>query len=111
MQITSNAAVLLREVRRAVDAPETYGVRVYAETSDEKGMTVGLGFSEGPSAGDEVSEQQGLPLFVASELAAPLANAIIDTEQQEGEPALVIRPESRDETAPSKNGSEPPSPS
>lgn len=109
MQITHEAASLLREVRRAADVPDTYGVRLYPEASNEQGVTVGLGFAEGPAAGDHVTEEEGIAVYVAPEIAAPLAGAVIDAEQQDGEPMLVIRPGDAEggPERPSANGTEP----
>jgi hypothetical protein len=45
--------------------------------------------------GDQVTEQEGLKLFVAPELADPLTDAAIDvTKADDGASRLVFRPQS-----------------
>ncbi len=53
---------------------------------------VSLGFAEEPLEGEEVTETAGTQIFVAREVAGPLADSLIDvTDTAEG-PQLVIRP-------------------
>jgi Fe-S cluster assembly iron-binding protein IscA len=94
LNMTSDAAQLLREARNAAEVPDNYGVRVFAEQDAAKGVSIGLGFAEEPFPGDEVSEQEGMRLFIAKEVAEPLAATTIDAakEEGEGEARLVLRP-------------------
>src|SRR5688572_25689425 len=72
LQITHDAAQLLTELRRGQDLPEDHGLRVFAESNEaESEITIGLGFADAPVQGDQVTEQEGLKLFVAPELAEP----------------------------------------
>jgi len=57
-------------------------------------ITIGLGFTDTPADGDHVTEQDGLRVFVAPELAAPLEDAAIDvTAEDDGAARLVFRPQ------------------
>jgi Fe-S cluster assembly iron-binding protein IscA len=95
LQITHAAAELLEEVRREQDVPEDHGLRVFAETANPEEVTIGLGFTETPADGDLVSEQEGLKVFVAPEVAAPLSDSAIDvTPGNNGATRLVFRPQS-----------------
>ena len=73
--------------------PDTYGLRVYPESTNADEVTIALGFTDAPAAGDHVTEQDGLRVFVAPELAAPLADALIDVTAEEEPPRLLFRPQ------------------
>lgn len=96
LEITQGAAALLTELREGQDVPDSYGLRVFPEAATPGEMTIGLGFTDQPAAGDQVGEQEGLKVFVAPELAAPLEDAAIDVTREDGTPRLVFRP--KDET-------------
>lgn len=94
LQITHGAAALLTELKKGQEVPDDYGLRVFPETAQQGEVTIGLGFTDAPAAGDQVTEQDGLKVFVAPELAAPLEDAAIDVAQQDGTERLVFRPQS-----------------
>jgi iron-sulfur cluster assembly protein len=91
LQITHGAASFLSEIRRGQDVPETYGLRVFPESTEPGEITIGIGFTDAPAAGDEVTEQDGLRVFVAPELATPLEDAAIDVTGDDGAARLVFR--------------------
>ena len=93
LQITNGAATFLSELRRGQDVPETYGLRIYPESTEQDEVTVALGFTDAPADGDHVTEHDGLRVFVAPELAAPLDEAAIDVTADEEAPRLVFRPQ------------------
>lgn len=98
LQITHAAAELLSEIRREQDVPEDHGLRVFAETSNADEVSIGLGFTAAPAAGDQVTEQDGLKVFVAPEVAAPLTDTAIDvTPASNGATRLVFRPQAEAE--------------
>lgn len=97
LQVTHGAAALLTELRNGQDVPETFGVRVFPESTQPGEVTIGLGFTDEPAAGDQVAEQEGMKVFVAPELAAPLEDAAIDVAEQDGASRLIFRP--KDEKA------------
>lgn len=99
LQITHGAAALLTELRDGQDVPESYGVRVFPESTQAGEVTIGLGFTEAPAAGDEVTEQDGLKVFVAPELATPLQDAAIDVTEENGDSRLVFRPQGQENGA------------
>ena len=92
LEITKDAAALLTELRDGQDVPEDYGLRVFPETAQPGEVTIGLGFTDQPAAGDQVAEQDGMKVFVAQELAAPLEDAAIDVAEQDGASRLIFRP-------------------
>ena len=93
LQITHDAAQLITQLREGQDVPEDHGLRVFAEASEPGEITIALGFTEAPLQGDEVTEQDGLKVFVAPEVAAPLQDAAIDvTPADDGSQRLVFRP-------------------
>lgn len=93
LEITHDAATLLSEIRRGQDVPENYGLRVFPESTEPGQVTIGLGFTDAPAPGDQVTEQDGVRVFVAQELAAPLEDAAIDvTPANNGSTRLVFRP-------------------
>ena len=93
LEITRGAAALLTELRQGQDVPAEYGLRVFPETSEPGEVTIGLGFTDTPHEGDQVTEQAGLRVFVASELAEPLEDAAIDVTGDNGSPRIVFRPQ------------------
>jgi Fe-S cluster assembly iron-binding protein IscA len=93
LQITHGAATFLSELRRGQEVPDTYGLRVFPESTEPGEVTIGLGFTDTPLEGDQVTEQDGLRVFVAPELAAPLEDAAIDVAGDNGTPRLIFRPQ------------------
>ena len=89
-QVTARAATVLKEARSQRGVPETFGLRIAQPESDSR-SPVHLEFTEGPAAGDEVSEANGLRLFVAAEIAEPLTEQAIDTQEGPSGANLVIR--------------------
>jgi len=100
LEITRGAAALLTELREGQDVPEDYGLRVFPETNQPGEVTIGLGFTDQPAAGDQVAEQEGMKVFVAQELAAPLEDAAIDVTKENGTPQLMFRPKGETGAAP-----------
>ena len=100
LEITKGAAALLTELRKGQEVPENYGVRVFPETAQPGEVTIGLGFAEQPAAGDQVTEQDGMKVFVAPELAAPLEDAAIDVTDEDGAARLMFRPKGENGAAP-----------
>jgi Fe-S cluster assembly iron-binding protein IscA len=49
--------------------------------------------SDAPADGDQVTEQDGLKVFVAPELASPLEDAAIDVAGDDGATRLIFRPQ------------------
>lgn len=93
LQITHGAATFLSELRRGHDVPETYGLRVFPESTAPGEVSIGLGFTDTPLEGDHVTERDGLRVFVAPELAEPLEDAEIDVAGENGTPRIVFRPQ------------------
>ena len=93
LQITPDAATFLSELRRGHDMPDTYGLRVFPESTASGKVSIGLGFTDDPLDGDQVTEQDGLRVFVAPELAEPLDDAEIDVAAEDGTSRIVFRPQ------------------
>ena len=100
LEITQGAAALLAELRKGQDVPEDYGLRVFPETAQPGEVTIGLGFTDQPAEGDQVAEQEGMKVFVAQALAAPLEDAAIDVTQQDGDSRLIFRPKDAEAAPP-----------
>ena len=94
LKLTETAANRIEEVRRDQGLPESLGVRVSgAEVTDGK-MALQVAFSDGPAQGDQVAEQHGTQVFVAPEVAEPLADAELDVQGGAAEGVqLVLRPQ------------------
>lgn len=92
LQMTNRAATLLANLRRDAELPEEAGVRVYGENQADGETTLAIGFTLEPMASDQVSEQSGMRLFVAPEIATPLDGAVMDVIEDEGEEQLIFRP-------------------
>lgn len=81
LQLTPQAAIVLGDVRAQQQVPEHFGLRVSGSTSDSY-AGLHLTFVEEPVEGDQVSQGDGMKLFVAPDLAAPLDNFAIDVNMQ-----------------------------
>ncbi len=92
LEITHGAAALLTEIRRGQDVPADYGLRVFPENAQPGEITIGLGFTDAPVAGDQVTQTDGMKVFVAQELAVPLEDTTIDVTGENGVQRLVFRP-------------------
>lgn len=81
LQLSSQAVALLERARESQGIPEHFGVRVYGEPTPEGRTSIGIAFTETPEQGDQVAEQEGTKMFVAPEVAEPLSEAVLDTEE------------------------------
>jgi Fe-S cluster assembly iron-binding protein IscA len=95
LDISPTAVAVINELRRAEGVPASHGIRLDGEPSPDGAVQVRIAFQEGPAPEDEIGETQGTKIFVAQNLAAPLANARIDAET-EGQTAQLILKLERD---------------
>jgi Fe-S cluster assembly iron-binding protein IscA len=88
LTITHDAAALLANQRAEMGAPASFGVRLSArDEADADGKTeLVIAFVPAPMAGDQVTEQEGLKAFVASELTRQLDDATLDATPTNGTP-------------------------
>lgn len=93
LKVSESAGAMLRQARSAQELPESFGVRVFGEPGEGGQLEVSLAFAEEPEAGDEVTEQEGTPVYVAPEVAAPLADSKLDLEQTPEGEGLVLKPQ------------------
>lgn len=94
MQLTQAAARQVTSAREAQGVPDTFGLRVFGEPQPSGGTALGLAFVEVPAEDDEVTEQQGLRVFVAPEVVGPLASAALDVEETpQGAKLVLTQPE------------------
>jgi Fe-S cluster assembly iron-binding protein IscA len=89
-QLTHAAALKVADVRRTQGVPDTAGLRVFEQARSNGERSFGLAFSEAPAEDDEVSEQEGTRVFLAPEVAAPLARSALDVESTPEGPKLVL---------------------
>lgn len=93
LQLSDTAADALRQVRDDQDVPEGYGVRVATQPGPDGQPGLAVGFAEGPAEGDEVTEQSGTELYIAEEVAGPLAESVLDLEDTDQGAQLVVKPQ------------------
>lgn len=92
LQLTQNAASHLEDARQQQGLPDGYGIRVSGAPTPEGQVALQVGFAQDAADGDQVAEQHGTRLFVAPEVAEPLADAEIDIEAETPQgPQLVLR--------------------
>ncbi len=92
LQVTSNAANVLAEARTAQELPDEYGVRVFAHADESGQASLALAFAEEPTEGDQVTEQDGTAIYVAPEVAEPLAGSTLDVTDGPNGPELTLVP-------------------
>ena len=90
LQLTSAAASQLAQARESQGLPDTFGLRVFAEPEPGGGVSLGLAFAEVPAEDDQVSEQEGTRIFIASEVVEPLATATLDVEETPEGAQLIL---------------------
>lgn len=93
LQVSRSAVAALEQARAAQQVPDSHGVRIFAEPDDSGQVAVSLGFSEEPADGDQVTEESGTEIYVAPELAEPLAESVVDLEDTPEGAQLVIKPQ------------------
>lgn len=93
LQLTRAAADQVAEVRREQGFPDTAGLRIFGESRSGGEMAVGLAFAALPAEDDEVIVEQETVVFVAPEVAGPLASASLDIEQTADGAVLVLKPQ------------------
>jgi Fe-S cluster assembly iron-binding protein IscA len=89
LQLTPNAASVLRDVRAQQHVPDHFGIRVSRNTSDSS-AGIRLNFVEEPVEGDQVSAGVDPQLFVAPEVAEPLADLALDVNMQSSASGLGL---------------------
>lgn len=99
LQITTTAIAALEEARAQQQIPDDHGVRVSAQPDPNDATTavLALGFAEAPMEGDQVTEQSGTEVFIAPEIAEPLADTILDLEETPQGAQLILKPQGDDE--------------
>jgi Fe-S cluster assembly iron-binding protein IscA len=80
LNVTENAVLTLEAARRQQQIPERYGIRVFGEPTSTGELEVQIGFAEAPLENDAVRDLPGMRLFVAEEVAEPLADAELDVK-------------------------------
>lgn len=90
LEVTDSAVSVLQEARAAQELPPSFGVRVFAQAADDGQAAVALAFAEEPDEGDQVTERDGTEIYVAPELAEPLAGSTLDVEQTPEGPQLTL---------------------
>ena len=98
LHVTQAAASQLAELRQSQGYPENFGARVFGHPATEGEIALRLTFAEVPAEDDQVTEQAGTKVFVAPEVAEPLAASALDVEETQAGPQLVITPRAADDS-------------
>jgi Fe-S cluster assembly iron-binding protein IscA len=88
IRVTSHANKYLRQVREAKGIESTAGARFVRSPGG-----IGVTFATAPAPGDQVVGAKDLTLYIPDDLAAALANSIIDVSSENGNSRLVLRPQ------------------
>lgn len=100
LHISPQAVQALTEVRDAEGHPESSGLRIFADVDPESDAdpVLAVAFVEEPEQDDEVSEQEGVPVYVAPELAEPLSSSVMDVQEGPQGRELILRAQELDES-------------
>jgi Fe-S cluster assembly iron-binding protein IscA len=95
LQLTRAAAVTLDQVRQQQGLPDSFGVRIFPAETPAGDVTLGVVFTDAPSEGDEVTQQHGTQVILASEVATHLDGMTVDavpdpSSDGAGAPRLVL---------------------
>ncbi len=96
-QVTHSALAALGEARAAQGVPDSFGVRVFAQTRENGQATVALAFAEHPAEGDQVIQRGNTEIYVAPDLAATLSYSVLDVEDTQEGPKLTLVPQHHEE--------------
>ena len=94
LKVTRKAAAMLKAAKSAETAKADSGIRIEPGVIPEQPDKLGIGFavSDGPEDGDAELEQNGLRIFVSTELIETLEHRTLDvSSEEEGEPELIFR--------------------
>ncbi len=97
LQVSDSAVNVLQEARATQEVPDSFGVRVFAQADESGQAGLALAFAEEPAEGDQVTEQSGTEIYVAPELAEPLAESKLDVEDTPEGPQLALVPQDDEE--------------
>lgn len=90
LQVTPAAAEQIAETRRRQGVPDSFGVRIFGERQSGGDMNLSVVFAEVPAEDDAVSLQGDTRVFLAPDVAEPLAAAALDVEITPEGPQLVL---------------------
>lgn len=93
LQVSSTAVSVLNDAREAQEVPGSYGVRVFAQPDETGQAALALAFTDEPVEGDQVTQKDGTDIYVAPELAEPLAESVLDVEDTPEGPQLTLVPQ------------------
>lgn len=96
LQLSQEAATQLEQVRQQQGLPDTAGIRLSGVPMDDGNVGIHVAFAEAPAEGDQVAEQEGTKVFVAPELADPLADAELHVENSNEGMQLTLRKQEDD---------------
>lgn len=91
LRITDSAALVLGRVRSSKGLPEHYGVRIFHGASGNGSQPIHVGFSEAPGWGDQVTDAEGVRLFVAPDVSEPFDGFLLDAVESDEGVNLVLR--------------------
>ncbi len=90
IEISAAAAMHIKQTRAANGLPDDYGLRV-DRSGEPDDARLRLRFAPAPQSDDQVTEIDGLRVFVAAAATAPQVRQTIDTEKSESGMQLVLR--------------------
>lgn len=91
LDLSPTAVAVINELRSAEGVSESHGIRLDGLPSPDGAVQIRLAFQESPAPQDEVGEAGGTKIFVSENLAAPLANALIDARTDGQGSQLVLK--------------------
>ncbi|MGD2059982.1 MAG: hypothetical protein PVF87_03885 [Acidimicrobiia bacterium] len=95
LQVSQRAAVALEAVRSSEEVPESHA-RLSPSRHPGGDLAIRLEFVAQAEEGDQVAEQAGTEVYVDSDLAEPLSNAVMDVEETGEGLAFVFRTQTAD---------------
>ena len=92
LQVTQAAVSVLRQVIEHPEVPQN-AVRIEPVQMPEGEQGIAFQPVNGPQQGDIESDAQGLDVFVAPELSAPLDHSILDARDTPDGTQIFVRPQ------------------
>jgi Fe-S cluster assembly iron-binding protein IscA len=89
LEVSTTAANYVDALRRRFELPDSTGLRIWVDRSEDSSVKVG--FSDRPQADDGVVESEGALVFVSPELVDALDGHVLDVEMGEEPPGLTLR--------------------
>ena len=106
LTVSATAAEAIQLLVEHAEAPESAGLRITAGAPTDQGTPLSLELVDGPLPDDQVVADGDATVFLESQVAPYLDDAILEAHVDDGEIAFALRDSDASQSA-SQNGADP----